>query len=345
MKKTTLLLLIFTLTVSITTAQEQNCSQNLEDAKRAYYNGQLREVYPTLEKCLEQLSRDEQSEAFKLLTDTYLILGEDAEAESHMQSLLKVDPTYELRESDLAEFRTLFTQYHTPVKYAYGLVVGFQRPDFIIMKHHSYSSDTKEPDDYAENPGLILGIVGEYAVAGNLLLNGGLQFENASFEQEEEILQYQSVFSRETYSWLSLPLSLRYILPLGTWSPFIGGGFLLRYLLFVKADLDHSPLEPDFIIPFIGFPEEAVGYDISPQRKDVTGNWMLSAGLQRKIDRYQIEGRFTYLVGIHNLVKTSERFNDRSLLDQYAYVPDDFRMNSYQVSISVSRISVNPVKK
>ena len=98
----TLVILLY----NISQAVAQNCSQSLEDATRAYYNGQFREVEPALSNCLEnELEKAEKIEALKLLTNTQLLLNNSEKADEYLLQLLTVDPNYQLRESDLIEFK------------------------------------------------------------------------------------------------------------------------------------------------------------------------------------------------------------------------------------------------
>ena len=123
MKKKLLYTFCFLILAAIQ-VEAQNCSQNLEDAKRAYYNGQFSEVLPGIENCLDRFSREEQSEAYRLLVNNCLVLGQSEAADRHMSLLLESDPTYFPRENDLAEFNNLFNTYNIVPNYSFGFVGG-----------------------------------------------------------------------------------------------------------------------------------------------------------------------------------------------------------------------------
>jgi len=115
----------------------QSCSQNLEDAKPAYYNGQWREVVSKLDGCLTSLSKPEQIEAYKLLVDTQLVFGESDEADKFMKQFLQINPYYEVRESDLAELKELYNSFQIKTRYGLGVSVGVLQPDYVIMRYQS----------------------------------------------------------------------------------------------------------------------------------------------------------------------------------------------------------------
>ena len=162
---------------------------------------------------------------------------------------------------------------------------------------------------------------------------------------EEIILQYQRVASEVKEFKLSIPVQLRYIYDVGNYRPFLGAGFGMHYLLKAKANLDHEPLEPEFPIAFIGIPFSAEDYDLTHQRKRVTWNWVFSGGVQRKLGKLLLEFRFTYEHGINNLIDAEKRYIDQELLDKFAYVPDDMKVDNYIISLGLLRNFAIPVKR
>ena len=162
---------------------------------------------------------------------------------------------------------------------------------------------------------------------------------------EEIILNYQRVASEVKEFKLSIPVQVRYIYDKWVYRPFLGAGFGMHYLLKAKANLDHEPLEPEFPIPFIGVPVSAQDYDLTHQRKRVTWNWVFSGGVQRKLGKLLLEFRFTYERGLNNLIDADERYADQELLDKYAYVPDDMKLDNYVLTLSLLRNFSIPVKR
>lgn len=325
----------------------QNCSQKLEEARRAYYNaGQLRQVKPILEGCLDQLSKEEQVEAYKLLTDSYLVLGETDQADEYLFELLRRNPTYKPRESDLMEFKNLFETYRIVSRYSFGATAGVMRPDYRIIRHQSASGVTEEPEDYEELIGYQLGITGEIALIYNFFINTAVLFDHRGFEQRETILDLQSVKSVERENRLGIPLQLKYIYPTRRYKPFISGGFSYHYLLSAKGDLEHFSLEPDFSGVLIGIPFSADDYDLTDLRRRSTYNWLVSAGFQAPLrGGFLLELKMTYERGFHNLIEEEKRFSDDVLVEDFAFIPDDFKVSGWVLTLSIMKNYTRPIKK
>ncbi len=231
------------LTLLLYPAKAQDCSKNLDEAKRAYYNGQLEEVPTLLEGCLENLDKGDLLDAYKILIYTYLIEGEAEKADEYMVALLRTEPLFQVQGSDLQEFKNLRNSYAAISKYTIGVIMGPMRPDYQIMRHHSAAGNVIEPTDYNEHLGISLGVTGDVRVLPKLYANVSLLYDRRSFNQEEIILGFQRVYSEETEQRLSMPLVLRYIQPIRNWNVFAGGGYGFHYLLKATGDFLHMPLE------------------------------------------------------------------------------------------------------
>jgi len=329
---------------NIRPAAAQNCSQNLEDAKRAYYNGQLREVESLLEGCLEDLDKDDRIDAYKLLTNASLLLNEDEKADGYMRELLKDDPLYQLRESDLQEFKSLKNNYEIISRYTVGMIVGPLRPDYHIMRHHSTAGNVEQPADYDEHLGIFLGVTGDIRLMYKLYANVSLLYDRRSFDQEEIILGFQRIFSDETQQRLTIPLQLRYIQPIGNWNVFAGGGYGFHYLLKATGDFLRMPIQGDF--PIIdGIPFFTEKMDITKQHKRVSRSWLVSGGIQRPVGKYIFELRFSYERGLSNLIDEDNRYFSKELTENFAYVPDDVRVHAYRIGLAFYRNFSKPQKK
>jgi len=325
-------------------AGAQNCSQNLEDAKRAYYNGQLQEVPKLLEGCLEDLDKGELLDAYKILINTHLIEGEDEMAEKYMLSLLNYEPLYKVQGSDLQEFKNLRNSYIVISQYTLGVMVGPIRPDYQIMRHFSIDGNAIEPADYNEHAGISFGITSDIRLLYKLYANISLLYDRRSFDQQEIILGFQRVRSDETQQRFTLPLILRYIQPIKNWNIFAGGGYGFHYLLKATGDFLHMPLQSEF--PVIdGTPYFSEKINISKQHRRVTRSWQVTCGIQRPVDKYIFELKFTYERGLNNLIDEDNRYFSKELTENFAYVPDDVRVHAYKISLAVYRNFYKSQKK
>jgi len=328
---------------SLLLAQE-DCQQKLEEANRAYYNGQLSEIESILGSCVQSgFDKPDKQDALKLLINSSLVLAEDERADTYMAQFLVLNPQYELREVDLVEFRKLYSTYEIKTQYTLGLSGGILLPDYVIMRHHSYGGQAEQPSDYQENTGFSVGATGDLRLYKDIYWNWSVLYTYRSFKQEEIILGYQKVASHEREYLLDIPLQARYIFDLPRYRPFVGFGYALHILLKAKGDIDHLPLQPEFPT-IIGVPFSTDGYNLTDQRKRYAHNWVASAGMQVAFDLFLAEFRIMYERGLTNLVNSGARHTDRELLDTYAYVPDDYKVNSLTVSLVLVRNILKPKK-
>ena len=327
-------------------AVAQTCQNSLAEANRAYYNGQLQQVSQILEPCLNStaFNKEDRVTALKLLVNTRLLQNQDEQADQYLQEFLTLDPTYELREDDLAEFKNLYQTYEIRTKYSFGFSVGMVQPDYIIMRHQSFSGQTVEPADFDEITGIALGFTGDYSIWKSLYVSASVLAAQRSFKQEEEILGYRKVRSHEKDFYIDLPIQLKYGIQIGKFKPYVAGGYALHFLIHSKGDIDHVGLTPDF--PMItGVTEQAENFNLTDLRRRFTHNWVAGAGVVIDFGKSILDLRFNYEIGMNNQVKTDARLANRDLVERYAFIPDDYRVNSFNLSVVYSRNILTPYKR
>ena len=325
----------------------QDCLKKFDDANRAYFNGNVREIEEILRPCLDNnlFEKDVEIEALRLLINSYIILQEPKLVEISMKQLLLLDPEYKIRSNDLIEFKAKYEEFKIVPRYNVGLVVGVTIPSYTILRYHSYASETQEPSAYESYAGLQLGINTDIQLYKTLYLNTGLVYSFYGLRQEEIILNYQLVSSRETNRQLSLPLQLRYIHEKWQVKPFIGAGVNLNYLISSRSEINHVPIAPEVASPFIGVPQTDRDYNLTGLKKRFLYSWLFSAGVQYKINRSTVELRVSYDYGVANMIDESKRYSDEVLLDKFAYVPDDYKTDFLNISFSYFLTFSKPVKK
>ncbi len=329
------IILVFSLVTSASFAQ--SCEQKLEDAKRAWFNGQLREVETLLSGCLNgELAKEDRFDAYKLMVDAKLLLNEEVEADIYMEKLLSLDPKYQPKEVDLAEFKQLYASYDIRTKFTYGISIGVLFPDYVILYQHSASGQAVQPTDYEEIPGYSIGLTGGMEIFKSMYGDASLLFSKRSFKTEEEILGYRRVSSFEKEYYLDIPLQLKYVFNLKPIKPYIGGGYALHYMVHAEAEIDHWPLDTG-LEAFFGFPY-STEYNLTPQRTTFTHNWIVSAGLQYGFSDFLVELNVSYERGLSNHTNGENRYSDKELFSRYAYVPDDYKVNTWIVSINFLKI-------
>ena len=117
----------------------------------------------------------------------------------------------------------------------------------------------------------------------------------------------------------------------------------MHYLIHSKGDIDHVPLAPDFPM-VIGVPELVDDYDLTDQRRTFSHNWVISAGLMIDFKHSLLELRGSYEIGLNNQINKDETHSNRKLVENYAYIPDDYRVNTLVISLVFSRNILKPNK-
>ncbi len=74
-----------------------DCTESLDNAQTAYFNGEFDRVITLIQPCLdsENYTIVQGVQAFSLLGRTQFVLGETADATTAIEGLYKLDPTYE----------------------------------------------------------------------------------------------------------------------------------------------------------------------------------------------------------------------------------------------------------
>ncbi len=323
----------------------QSCEQKLEDAKRAWFNAQFREVENLLSGCLNgELAKDDRFDAYKLMVDSKLLLNEEAEADIYMEKLLSLDPNYQPREVDLAEFKQLYNSYDLRNKYSFGISAGVLIPDYVIIHQHSFSGQAIQPSDYEEITGYSIGLNGSYELLKSLYGDVSILFQKRGFKQEEVIMNFRTITSTQHDYLLSVPIQLKYLIRMKKVGFLIGGGYAFDYLIRTEADIDHWPLNTGILFAANGVVYSAEAYDLTYQQTRFSNNWIVSGAAQYQFSQFLVQLEFSYMRGLTNQVNSAARYDNQEFLDTYAYVPDDYKVNSYTISLKLLKYFSKPYK-
>ena len=314
----------------------QDCDSKLNEANRAYYNGDFTTVLQLLKPCADQMtSKQNRLEAYALMAQASILTEDDQAAHDYTLQALKTDPFYTPRPNDLEEYRDIYEQIEIRNFLNLGFSAGLNQPSFSILDYHSYASVTDEPSSYESNTGINISLWGAYYLIYDFYIRTGFGFQQHEFFQQEVIFDYQSVSSRETYQYFSIPIQLEYQFSKWDVKPFVNAGVSYHILNSAKADILNNPIESTVPNPFGGVSRSLDSYDISDLR--TTGNWnlLIGGGLRYQIKHFAIEASIYYENGENNLVKESARYSDAQLHQDYSYVSDDFKLRQLNVNLGI----------
>jgi len=220
-------------------AQAQDCSQNLEDARRAFYDGKFDQVITLLEPCNTRFeSVPDKMASLELLTKASLMLNESDKAEGYMKDLLTINPLYTVREGDLVVFKKLYEQFEIRTKYNIGFEAGINQPQFQVLQYNSYAGINNQSGGYSASPGLSLGLTYEYAITKNVFAGAKLLYQQHGYTMHETLLDYQSLTVNERLSYINVPIQIIYQINKWKFKPFFSVGMSVHLLMSASARID-----------------------------------------------------------------------------------------------------------
>ncbi|PTB91076.1 hypothetical protein C9994_16185, partial [Marivirga lumbricoides] len=141
--KKNLFTILFILSALMAIAQE-NCDQNLTEAKADYNNGNLYAIPGKLTKCLESgFSKAEKVDAYRLLTLTYLNINQLEKARETIIKLLNIKTDFQVIQNiDPPELYSLYKKIDTDPIYFIGVNAGINYNTTQIL--NTYTTETVE---------------------------------------------------------------------------------------------------------------------------------------------------------------------------------------------------------
>ncbi len=323
----------------------QDCDSKLEEANRAYYNGEFKKLLELMEDCADKISTSEGNvEAYGLMAQAALMTEADSLAEKYLLQILKLDPFYKPKIGALKEFTEMHKKFEIRNFLTVGFMAGLNHSSFSILDYHSYASVTNEPASYEPNPGFNFNLWASYYLIYDFYLRAGLGFQQHEFYQEEIIFDYQSVSSQETYQYYNIPILLEYQFSKWKLKPFLNGGVSYQILNSARADIVNAPLEGGVPNPFAGVTRSLENYDISDLRTSGNWNMLLGGGLRYQMRYLSLEASVYYENGNNNLVDQSARYSDNTLYSDYSYISDDFKLRHVSFNLGLIYTFLKPIK-
>ena len=307
---------------------QENCSLNLMKAQKLYEDGVIEQIPQILQPCInEGFTNDERVQAMKLIILSYLFDNNEKEAENTMLIFIKNFPDYECLATDQAEFIQLFKTYQKIPTYAIGAMVGSN----LSLVHPTNLFGTN-------------GEVGEYTSNG-MGFQGGISYRKYYSPKYE--LNIEALFSSNSYQFVNSNLSggnkvtfsekQSYIqLPItgiynpktfGDFSPFLRGGLNFGFLISSNADIkrENSALN-------ISVSES--GTDWYSHRNTFQLFGVLGCGVTYNLKNSFLVLDLRYNLGFMNQVNNANRNTNQDLFFKYLYNENEFKLNSFAISIS-----------
>lgn len=236
------LLTVFTLFVSRQVlAQEEEkseCVIKLEEAQQKYNQGRIQDVEPLIGKCVEgeEFNKADKTQAYKLLTLSYIFLKELELAEGTMLKLLETNHEFEINETvDPSEFINLYNKYRTEPLVSIGILGGAVVGQPVITSLNGAADLNGDRQKYTPQIGFRVGLNAEYKLFDKWYANPGIgfthmaikkTFENDKVISDEPLGGFEGVLN---FNIIELPLLMQYQFLEGKLRPYAVAGIVPQF--------------------------------------------------------------------------------------------------------------------
>ena len=321
--------------------------------------GHLNEIPTSLEECLDRKNlktefsiKEEEIQAFKLLTLVYIYLDDQRNANKSILRLLKSDPEHQPDPQDPAEFVYLYNKYSSKPIFSINGKFGLNFALVSEQEQFSRGILDQSTNSYSPALGLNIGAGLEYRFYKNFQLGVEARWYNKNFDYEGTITttgltnidgvdaNYNVLIFREADQWLDVPVYLKYNHGDKPMVPFVYAGFELNYL--IGSNL--QDLNRDVINDFEGQSSDASNKDLLAtdfeHREPLNYSLLFGGGVKFKILRiHYFVVDLRYQLGLTNIVNVDNRFlddqNDALALSgaRFLYVDSDFKVSNLSFSV------------
>lgn len=315
--------------------QLYSCSNRFTDAEKAYYNGQVKKVPVLLNDCINShkmpfgepymLTKAQFVEASRIVAISNTFLRRNEAADQVVLNLLKVDPRYQLAESDPPEFHRLINSYHrssTMIGFGLGLNIGWYR----LATLHTVLSDwtNYEPISYKGKGSITFDLSIQKNLGRRVQFLSGLQLELSAYTARYKSFNAETTIE-ENQQKLNIPLVTRYTIGRKI-RLYPELGFNLSTLVGARAtfETDHTnnTLSDDIIRD----------YPVMFMRNKYLFSYIIGGGLQYTTEIGLFDFNIRYRKDLNSFTK--EERTDPTLFLLHNYIEND--VFSYLVSFAIS---------
>jgi hypothetical protein len=340
MRKVLLFVFLFTSADKIVA---QDCFQSLTSAQRYYSLGNFRNVKPVLKNCLQNgFTKEQRIEAYRLIALSYLVSKRYDEADSAILLLLKEDPEYRLGPQDPPELGLrMKNKFDRNPAFAFGIKAGINQANYHVINPYSVLV-TPQPSTYSQKTGFQFGFLQSYHLTNGFWVTLEEQLEKKVFEKTTNKIGVASdtlnASSTESQLRFNIPLTMRYVVPLKKFSPYIEAGYGVNFLL-----NDHSLLVSENQLTSLKTVD--FSYNMLNLRRKINNRFIVGWGAMFKVQSGFIDINFQYSIEVLNQAAPKNRYSDANLVLQYSYVDDDFKSNTFSLSLAYRRTYFRPKMK
>ena len=329
-------------------ASGQDCSANLDRAKLNYREGKLYDIPGIMEGCLgnNKLSRQQQVEAYELLSLTYLYIDEPELAEESYLNLLRADPEYRPDSAVEVEIEFLSKNFKTtPIFTLYPAKIGSNLSIPRIINMNGTDNTTGSKQSYKPLWGLQIGGGADWQISNIWSIGGEAWFHVSQFRFINQFFDADSLQIDEQHWSLNVPIFLRYTHRINKWYPYAYAGYSFSYL--INSTADPNFFEVTEVVNANGNVDRITNQDfgrslnLTPITNHFNHNILAGLGVKYRFQYRYISFDLRYTLGLNNILNTKNQFdfgpggeqNDiRELVFRYGQVDNDFRLDNLSIN-------------
>ncbi len=335
-----LLLLIAIIFLGQSALQAQNtCGDQLKVAQRRFDDGLLDDIPQLLANCMKSgFTREEKTNAYKLLIQTYLFSEKQDKADEVMLQFLNEFPSYSIANNDPKEFVNLYSTYRTKPIFKVEIKAGlnFCMPTFI--EPFGTGNISKIKPTYKTKLGGTFEINYLNKLYKNFDYSIGVSFTLSNFSYSNKPNDYSTVTGDFKNSFIGFPLAVKYNYIFKGINLFAKLGVEPVYLLKSSVALSRT----DNIIgrqePFTGTENLKASHnnlDIRP---------LLAIGVAFKWGRNMLNVSAGFKMSTITQLNKSKLYSNSALQAKYFFAEDNLLLNQSHISVSLIRPIYKPKK-
>lgn len=318
-------LVFFALAVSYMQAFSQ-CTQNWDKAQSEFKEGHLYSIPLLLQDCLEDGTKQQKIDAYRMLTITYLYTDDPYGAQNSFLGLLKLDPEYRIQPSDPVELEYLSKEFITTPILSWRVRGGLNYSFVNIIHENSSGNSTLGSASY--KPLIGYSVVGSLDIHFNKVISLGIDMDIAmnsygfhdnlfdDLNGNQNAKDPQNL--KETGYNASLPVYLKLTYPGVKYYPYLYGGYSPNYNIYTSSLASYTIIQNENENPI-----EEKTLDISSIRTRFSNSIVVGAGLMRRLRYKYIFVDVRYRFGLNNLLNRKTRYD-------FTNEPDPSDPNKYQ---------------
>ena len=336
-----ILLLLSIVIICASTLRAQNtCADQLKVAQRSFDDGLLDDIPQILAGCMKNgFTKEEKTNAYKLLIQTYLFSENNEKADEVMMQFLNDFPSYTLTTNDPKEFINLFGTYRTKPIFKVEVKVGatFCMPSPV--QYYGTGDITTNKPTYKSKLGYNFELNYLNTLYKNFDYSIGVSYTLSNLNYSNNPNDYSTVTGVFKNTYIGLPIAARYNFSVKGITFFAKGGFEPVYLLQSSVDLTRKDNVTTRQEPFTGTEDLLAShqkFDIRP---------LLAFGVSVKV--FQIYTlNFAAGFKFSTMIQTNKNkyYSNPLLMEKYFFAEDDLLLNQSYLSFSIIRPIYKPKK-